>query len=448
MAAPRRALAGLTSRGRCLVGGGLALGLTGAVLGERALVQLAGFVLALPLLAALSVARRRSRVSTRRTVTPARVARGGSAEVVLELQNTDTRRAGVWLLSEQLPGALGRAHRFTVSGLAAGAATKARYQVTGRYRGRYQVGPLQLRVVDPFGLVERTTAGGDTAPLTVVPRVRPLGPGGPGGGRGRGGEGARRAIAVSGDDDVTVREYRQGDDLRKVHWRATARTGELMVRLEERPWRAQGTLLLDTRARAHLVAPEREGVPQVPGPPGDRWPPADSLEWLVEAAASVGVALAEQGADLRVVTAAGELPPAPGRRGLGADELLDRLATVGASRASDLSATVAAACRVAGNGPLICLLGAVGPDDVADLVQQRGGPVADVAVLLDITGWADAAPARARRAGPAAEALRGQREQAAAMLAGAGWRVTTAEAGQDVADVWSRLGGIRLGAPA
>ena len=88
----------------------------------------------------------------------------------------------------------------------------------------------------------------------------PLGPGGPAGGHGGGGEGARRSIAVHGEDDVSTREYRHGDDLRKVHWRATARTGELMVRLEERPWRAQATLLLDTRARAHLLAGPRAGA--------------------------------------------------------------------------------------------------------------------------------------------------------------------------------------------
>ena len=101
-------------------------------------------------------------------------------------------------------------------------------------------GPLRLRLVDPFGLVERSAVGTDTASLVVVPRVRPLGAGGPAGGHGGGGEGARRSIAVHGEDDVSTREYRHGDDLRKVHWRATARTGELMVRLEERPWRGAG----------------------------------------------------------------------------------------------------------------------------------------------------------------------------------------------------------------
>jgi uncharacterized protein (DUF58 family) len=450
VATPGPALSALTYRGRCLVGSGLALALAGAVLGERSLVQLALFVLGLPLLAAVTVARSRFRVSTRRTVSPQRVPRGAAAEVVLEVHNSDTRRGGLWLLDEQVPAPLGRPHRFSVAGLLPGAGTTVRYHVTGRQRGLHQLGPLRLRVVDPFGLVERTAGAGVAAPLAVVPRVRPLGPGGPGGGQGRGGDGSRRAIAVHGDDDVSVREYRQGDDLRKVHWRATARTGELMVRLEERPWRAQGTLLLDTRARAHLVAPPREIPRPVPAAAGDDCPPGDSLEWLVEAAASIGVALAGRGAELRVVTAAGELPPAAGRGGLGADELLDRLAAVGPTRAAGLSGAVALACRVAGNGPLVCLLGAVGPDDVADLVHARPGPVADMAVLLDISGWADAAPARGRRTGPGAarDALIAQREQAAAMLSGAGWRVTTAAAGQDVAEVWAALGGVPLGAPA
>ena len=445
MGAPGRALSVLTFRGRCLVGGGLALALTGALLGERSLVQLAVFVLALPLLGVLTVMHSRFRMTTRRTVTPQRVPRGATAEVVLRVENADTRRSGVWLLSEEIPAALGRPPRFSVAGLAAGATTTARYRLTGRRRGRYELGPLRLRVVDPFGLVERTVSGSGAAALAVVPRVRALGGDGPGGGHGPGGDGAHRAIGVHGDDDVSIREYRRGDDVRKVHWRATARTGELMVRLEERPWRAQGTLLLDTRARGHAIAPAREFPRTVPGPRGDDCPPADSLEWLIEAAASIGVALTRRGAAVRVVTETGELSPATG---LGADQLLDRLAAVEPSRMVDLSAAMTTACRVAGNGPLICLLGAVGPDDVADLVHLCPGKGSHTAVLMDIAGWADVGPARGRRTGPGAarDALSAQREQAVAMLAGAGWRVTTAEAGQDVSDVWAALGDVPHGA--
>lgn len=436
-----RALSLLTVRGRSLVGAGAALLLLGMLLGELPLTQMAVFVLALPLLATGMVARQRFRLTTRRSVTPVRVPRGESAEVRLEVTNADTRTGGLWLLTEQLPADLGTAPRFTVERLPAGAATTLGYRVHGHRRGRHALGPLRMRLVDPFGLVERTVVGAGTAPLLVVPRVRPLGPGGPSGGHGGGGEGARRSIAVHGEDDVSTREYRHGDDLRKVHWRATARTGELMVRLEERPWRSQATLFLDTRARAHLVA-GRDAAPPAPLP-GDDAPPPDSLEWAVEAAASIGTALARRGSVLRVVTDAGELVPASGNRQLGPEELLDRLATVSPSRLGGLAVGVEQLCRAAGDGPVLCLLGAVGPEDVTDLVRARSGPGTDLAVLLDIGSWAGPDGGRRSRALTAAsrETLTRRRDDAATLLRAAGWRVVVAGADRSVAAVWAALGG-------
>ena len=283
------------------------------------------FVLALPLLSAAAVARERFRLTVRRTVTPARLPRGDSAEVLLEITNADGRAGGLWGLTEPVPAELGRSPRFVVDRLPSGETATFRYRLHGGRRGRHVLGPLRLRLMDPFGLVERNAVGADSAVLLVVPRVRPLGAGGPAGGQGGGGEGSRRTIAVHGEDDVSIREYRHGDDLRKVHWRATARNGELMVRLEERPWRAQATLLLDTRARAHLVSPH----PSFPPMAGDDCPPGDTLEWLVEAAATIGTELARRGAVLRTVTDAGELLPTSGRGRLSPDDLLDRLAGVG-----------------------------------------------------------------------------------------------------------------------
>ncbi len=446
MATPaRRVLSSLTLRGRCVVAGAASLLLVGALLGERALVQLAVFTLALPVLSALAVARERFRLSARRTVTPARVPRGESADVTLEITNADTRTGGLWVLTEQVPGDLGTGPHFVIERLAPGARTALHYRVHGHRRGRHVLGPVRLRLVDPFGLVERSAVGVDSAPLLVVPRVPPLGAGGPAAGQGGGGEGDRRTIAVQGEDDVSTREYRHGDDLRKVHWRATARTGELMVRLEERPWRAQATLFVDTRARAHLVTPHLR--PPGPadagrGPAGDDSPPGDSLEWVVEAAAGIGAELARRGAVLRAVTDAGELVPAPGHGQLSAEDLLDRLAVVSPSRVSGLGPGVELLCRAAGGGPVICLLGAVGPDDVVDLIRTRSGPITDLAVLTDIESWADPEPGRGRRGLSAAArgALATQREDAAMLLRAAGWRVAVARADRTVAEVWADLG--------
>jgi uncharacterized protein (DUF58 family) len=436
-------LSSLTRRGRWVVGSGLALLLVGMVLGERVLVQLAVFLLALPVLAGLAVVRERFRLTVRRTVTPDRVPRGGSAEVRLELTNADGRPGGLWSLTEQVPPELGSSPRFVVERLAGGATTPLRYRVAGNHRGRHVLGPLRLHLMDPFGLVERRAVGTDSAPLLVVPRVRPLGAGGPAGGHG-GGEGARRSIAVHGEDDVSTREYRQGDDLRKVHWRATARTGELMVRLEERPWRAQATLLLDTRARAHVVAPRPRGGEdaRAAGPAGDDCPPPDSLEWLVEAAASIGTAMARRGALLRTITDTGELLPASGRGRLGPEDLLGLLAGVRASRASRLAPGVEQLCRAAGDGPVICLLGAVEPDDVVELVRARSGPTTDLAILADLQSWVHVGAATGRRSLSATSVSTPARarEDAAALLRAAGWRVAIARADRSVAQVWAELG--------
>jgi uncharacterized protein (DUF58 family) len=444
----RSALSSLTPRGRCVALAGLLLLLAGVVLGERSMVQLAVFVLALPVVSALVVARQRFSVSSRRTVTPVRVPRGDDAEVLLELTNTDRRTGGVWLLAETLPYELGSPPRFVVDGLPAGQVAALRYPLHGSRRGRHVLGPLHLRLVDPFGLVVRDATGTDTVPLVVVPRVRTLGPGGPSGGSGGTGEGARRSIAVHGEDDVSTREYRYGDDLRKVHWRATARAGELMVRLEERPWRASAGLLLDTRSRAHLLAPRGAHGTVVHGPDGDPAPPQDSLEWLVEAAASIGTSFARRGALLHVVTEQGDLSPG-GRSGLGAEELLDRLAGVTPSRVSTLTAGIERACRLAGDGPVVCLLGAVGAEDVAGLVRARSGPATDLAVLADVGSWADAGASRGRRSlgTPSRTELARQREDAAALLRAAGWRVAFAGAGTTVEQVWAALGRTTAGAP-
>ena len=102
------------------------------------------------------------------------------------------------------------------------------------------------------------------------------------------GESRSRSLASAGEDDAGTREYRQGDDLRRVHWRSTARLGQLMVRREEQPWQARCTVLLDTRSTAH-------------GGEG----PGSSFEWAVSAAASVAVHLVRHGYFVRLVTDTG-----------------------------------------------------------------------------------------------------------------------------------------------
>ena len=114
-----------------------------------------------------------------------------------------------------------------------------------------------MRVADSFGLVSITRAFTSTSVLTVTPRIIPLARPPLGGYWLGDSEHGRRSIAASGDDDVAPRAYRTGDSLHRVHWRSTARYGELMVRREEQYWRNTASLFLDTRRAAYSTADVR-----------------------------------------------------------------------------------------------------------------------------------------------------------------------------------------------
>ena len=169
------------------------------------------------------------------------------------------------LLEDHVPYVLGTRPRFVLEGIGHGWRHTVDYQVRSDVRGRFEIGPMSVRVSDPFGLVELGRTFRTTVPLTVTPRTVPL-PQIPLGGAWTGsGDNRPRAFAIGSAEDVTVREYRRGDDLRRVHWRSSARVGELMVRREEQPWQSRATLFLDNRAgRAprpgHRVLPRGSGL--------------------------------------------------------------------------------------------------------------------------------------------------------------------------------------------
>jgi uncharacterized protein (DUF58 family) len=56
---------------------------------------------------------------------------------------------------------------------------------------------------------------------------------------------------TGGDDFFTLREYQQGDDLRRVHWPSSAKRDELMIRQLETPWQSRAFVLLNPRAASY-----------------------------------------------------------------------------------------------------------------------------------------------------------------------------------------------------
>jgi uncharacterized protein (DUF58 family) len=95
-------------------------------------------------------------------------------------------------------------------------------------RGVYELGPAEVGVTDPFGLLRFVRRFGEKTEVVVYPEVHelrdfPI----------RGGNvevGARGSRGQRGDEFAGLREYRRGDDRRHIHWKSVARTGELYVK--------------------------------------------------------------------------------------------------------------------------------------------------------------------------------------------------------------------------
>jgi uncharacterized protein (DUF58 family) len=404
----RSLLAGFTTRGRSFLAAGAAAALCGLALGERDLVRIGALILLLPLLSALAAGRTRYRLGCLRQLSPSRVPAGQTVHVNLRLENVSKLPTGLLLAEDTVPYSLGSRPRFVLERIERGGFREFNYPIRSDVRGKFTVGPLRLRVADAFGLVELGRSFSARSTLVVSPKVVPL-PGRmvPGSWMGDG-EGRARVTAAAGEDDPAPRPYRDGDELRRVHWRSTARYGELMVRREEQQWRNHAVLMLDTRRSAHAGG----GA-------------SSSFEFAVSAAASIGVHLAMQGFAGQLVTDTGASTGGTSFE----DALLDTLAVVKPSGGADLAAGLSTVTPQAG-GLFIVVAGRLTSAQAKSLVASHRPGTPALALLLAVSSWE---PGQ-RHAGGADGT-----EDATAVLTAAGWRVTTLRADTPLAAAWERL---------
>ncbi|MFE0019563.1 DUF58 domain-containing protein [Amycolatopsis sp. NPDC059021] len=286
---------------------------------------LAGIALG-AVLVAVAVARFRPKVEVGRTVHPDRIERGKPALASLTVRNVGTRRHGGFAAGDRIGT---ETHGVRVRPLAPGAEATYHYELPTAHRGRLEVGPLVLNRPDLFDLARGERTVGGTARLWVYPRrhaVRPAQAGHPRHHH----DGPITDPPLRGSADLqVVRQYVVGDEVRLLHWKATARTGQLMVREYADPAQLRCTVLLDTRPAAMTPA---------------------VFEEAVEVAASVLFASASAGQHCRLITTTGtDTPVDSGLRV--ARTVLDELCLVTQDAADDaplLAAPLAAGRRPGG----------------------------------------------------------------------------------------------------
>ncbi|MFL5961254.1 MAG: DUF58 domain-containing protein [Gaiellaceae bacterium] len=237
----------MTARGRAVLALGVLCWIVAVVFGSPALYPVAaGLVLAVPVaLAWVRITLRQPHVRRRWRQETLLERDDVTVELVLE------REPGV-----PLPTVVAREHVGRLGAEEVELRPRGRGCHVGSYRlrevprGRHPFSPVRLSIADPFGLAEAGLALEERQALVVYPRLTELGRLFFDGGAGP--EHGRRLLLRRpvGFELHSVRDYQQGESLRRIHWPSTARRGALMVKeLEDSP-RDQVAVLLDGDAAA------------------------------------------------------------------------------------------------------------------------------------------------------------------------------------------------------
>ncbi|WP_433260566.1 DUF58 domain-containing protein [Actinosynnema sp. CS-041913] len=328
----------------------------GLIAGHPLLLAL-GAIAVGAVVAALAVAGRRPRVDVIRELFRDRVERGGKAGITLRVHNPGSRRQSGFTAVDRVG-----AYTLTVAvrSLAGGAEQSYLNELPTEQRGKHEVGPLSLRRTDALGLGQSELFLGDTTTLWVYPRTHPV--------RSVAGglplqhhDGAATETSPRGSLDIReVRAYVPGDEVRHLHWKATARTGQLMIRDYADPHQPQFTVLLDNRR-------------EIPAEP--------EFEEAVEVAASLVVAAAKEEHRCRLVTSSGiDVGTTPGSGAV--RRFLDELCVVERAKRSGLP-LVPAPLAHAGGGMLVVISSVVSAEDCSALAAVRPRYVDVVVVVLN-----------------------------------------------------------------
>lgn len=236
----------LTKYGRqfAIFAGGLLL--IGWVAGYMPLVMVGAAcstVLAIAALWMLS----RPRLAAEREIRPNRVVEGHPATGVLTVTNRSRRRSPGMVVLEHFGEAV---VPITIPSLPRGGSYTRPYRLPTDHRGVFQVGPLTVSRSDPFQLMRVGQQQRTHETLWVHPATQSVTPFP--NGRTRDLEGPTSGEAPQGGIAFhTLREYVMGDDLRLIHWKSSAKTGDLMVRHNVDTFQPRSLVVFDVHDKVY-----------------------------------------------------------------------------------------------------------------------------------------------------------------------------------------------------
>ena len=197
------------------------------------------------------------RVTVERTASSQNIFEDGELEISFRLRNHGLL-GGFVEIYDELPSQarLVRGSNYTLLYLKRQQEVSFTYTVQVPLRGHYHLGPVRLRVKDAFDLFYSERHEKALEPFSVFPRIEPLDSEILGGKNPKLYQGAMPIYSVGeGTQFYSLREFLPGDSLRKVNWKATARTGEMMVNETEHEDILDIFLLLDARGVSGLGSP-------------------------------------------------------------------------------------------------------------------------------------------------------------------------------------------------
>jgi uncharacterized protein (DUF58 family) len=332
----------------------------------------------------------RPQLSVVRNTDPDRVMRGDASQATLTVSNASRLRAATLIAHDRCgPRVVG----VPLLRLRAGKETTVRYPVPTDRRGVVPIGPLQVVRRDPHGLFTMPRSHGGVDKVWVYPKAHPLSAVPPGVARSLDGLVDRVPHGTITFD--TLREYVIGDELRHVHWRTTARIGELMVREHVDTSLPQLVILLDDRAVAYPDLHETTSASSAPASSPAAHAVSDAFEAVCEAATSILLAAVQAELPIALQVVSGATVP-PSRRGGDTRPYLDLLAEVTPTepeQGSTVEPLSGAATRLRHRrlgDTLIFITGCGTQHDLGEIAALRGAYPTLVVVLLGGTGPAPA----------------------------------------------------------